>query len=89
MKELTILRRALAESWDIDERTILQRGIDRLEIEVAEMPTLEMPALACAWCLAESGQPMGEQSHGICPRHAAQVAEQSRARRAARLANVA
>jgi hypothetical protein len=23
----------------------------------------------CAWCLAEQGLPMGEQSHGICPTH--------------------
>lgn len=38
----------------------------------------------CAWCLAELGQPMGTGSHGICPRHADIMVDQSRARRAAR-----
>lgn len=38
----------------------------------------------CAWCLAEFGQPMGEGSHGICPRHAVIAQEQLRLARANR-----
>lgn len=48
-----------------------------------------LPVL-CAWCLSECGiKPDPAHSHGICAAHAARVLEQSRARRAKRLAKVA
>lgn len=42
MKELTILRAALADAWDIDARTAIQRGIDELESWLAEQNTVKM-----------------------------------------------
>lgn len=38
----------------------------------------------CAWCLAEQGIEMGNGSHGICTRHAAEVVRQHRERKSAR-----
>lgn len=76
-----------------NEAKLIQDGCARLHWmdELASMPTAEMPAVTlCAWCLKSQGiEPRAEDSHGICAEHAAQVAEQSRARRAARLARVA
>jgi hypothetical protein len=37
---------------------------------------------ACAWCLCEKGQEMGNGSHGICTQHADWLLQQHRARRA-------
>lgn len=40
----------------------------------------------CAWCLKEQGIPAGEDSHGICAFHNAQMLLQAARRRAARAA---
>ena len=87
-KELTILRAALAEQpRNSRAYRIILAGIARLQAleDIADTPTEKSPAVQCAWCLAQNGQPMGEGSHGICPRHAAQVIEKSRERRARKL----
>ena len=40
----------------------------------------------CAWCLKEQGIPAGEESHGICGFHKAQILAQAASRKAARAA---
>lgn len=85
---LAALSEAQADG-DAERMAIYIQGIANVLIYPDEQDTAEMPALACAWCLAENGQPMGAVSHGICPRHAAIVSAQSQARKAVRLANAA
>lgn len=41
-----------------------------------------MPPARCAWCLVETGQPLGNGSHGICAAHKARELAAWRARKA-------
>ncbi len=59
---------------------ILGRRMPLLERQVKQVQP-PAPTLDCAWCLQERGMPMGDGSHGICPRHAEQLLAGWRARR--------
>ena len=41
------------------------------------------PPTDCAWCLEQSGQALGEGSHGICEAHAEQIYAEHKAKKAA------
>lgn len=75
------LEEVLAEQPAPAGRVIGKRQPLGLSRPVAFHSTPPAAALDCAWCLAEQGLPMGEDSHGICTRHAEQLRADYHARR--------